>query len=98
MPVDLSISKGEKPPPPPPPPPASQDVEGAIEYTIPDSGPDEMTFRVVTVDQDGNEKTVYDRAHAPGESVSVKVRGKGKTTVRWYLQDNLVGEKELVPE
>jgi len=94
--VDLVVSKGKQPSPPPQPP--SNIVEGEIVYTMPEEGPEQMNFKVVTIDENGNEKTVYDRVHAPGEQVSVKVRGQGKTTVRWYLQDNLVGEKVLSPE
>ncbi|MBI3920938.1 MAG: Stk1 family PASTA domain-containing Ser/Thr kinase [Armatimonadetes bacterium] len=92
--IDLTVSKGIQPPPPPP---ADNKAKGELNYTLPADGPEEMNLRVETTDDEGDH-VVYERSHKPGDDVKIEIEGVGETTVRWFVQDNLIDKMVLKPK
>ena len=61
-----------------------------ISYTVPD-GADKQRVKI-TVNDDKGPRTIYDATNKPGDNVSKTVAGDGPTTVRVYLNGNVVKE------
>ncbi|MDH4185259.1 MAG: PASTA domain-containing protein, partial [Nitrospinota bacterium] len=62
-------------------------------YTIPD-GPEPVKISIIQSNQ-GGEKEVYNRVHMPGDTVSLLVEVRGKTSARIFLNNKLSDVKRF---
>jgi serine/threonine-protein kinase len=69
---------------------ARGDLRTAVRVVVPE-GPGGQRVRVIVIDESGV-RTVYEKAHRPGERIDLMVESRGYTIIQVYINSTLVQE------